>query len=422
MLAAATLAWPLLLGMAMLMLGNGLQGTLLGVRATSAGFTPRVTGLVMAGYFAGFFAGSLLAPPAIASVGHLRVFAALTAFGSAAILVHSVFVEPWLWGAMRLVTGFSYAGIYIVAESWLNERVTNEHRGGLLSVYMVITYLGMGGGQLLLNMADPDAHDLFILVSVLVSLASVPILLTVTRLPEHGRRERLGPLALLRVSRLGTLGCLFTGVAQGALFAMGAVYGRGIGLTVAQVSLLMATVILGGAVAQWPLGMASDRLDRRRVIVAVAFAGVVAAGAAVLVQAVSFAALLAAMALVGAACLTLYSLFNAHTNDRLRQEHRVAASSGLILFFGIGAVLGPPAGGWLMARAGPSGLLLFIGAMLALTGAFALYRRLHGKPVPATARTHYIAVAARTPELTAAMVEDPEQLAAEAAGGTENRE
>ena len=243
MLAAATLAWPLLLGMAMLMLGNGLQGTLLGVRATSAGFTPGVTGLVMAGYFAGFFAGSLLAPPAIASVGHLRVFAALTAFGSAAILVHSVFVEPWLWGAMRLVTGFSYAGIFIVAESWLNERVTNEHRGGLLSVYMIVTYLGMGGGQLLLNVADPAAHELFMLISVLVSLASVPILLTVTQQPEHTRAARLGPGELFRVSRLGTLGSLAVGVGQGALFAMGAVYGRGIGLSIPQVSLLMAVIM-----------------------------------------------------------------------------------------------------------------------------------------------------------------------------------
>jgi MFS family permease len=314
--AATILVWPLLAGMALLMLGNGLQGTLLGVRATMENFPAGITGLVMAGYFLGFLAGSLLVPGAIARVGHLRVFAALNAFASVAILIHSVFLSPWIWGAMRLVTGFSFAGLYIVAESWLNDRVTNEHRGGLLSVYMIVTYVGMAGGQLLLNLADPAQHEPFILVSVVVSLASVPILLMATQPPEHGQGERIGALALLRVSRLASIGCFATGVAQGALFAMTAVYGAGIGLSVAEISLLLTALIAGGALAQWPIGWLSDRIERRVIITATAFAGAAGAAAAAPLQSLAFPALLAAMAVVGASALTLYSLFNAHILTR----------------------------------------------------------------------------------------------------------
>jgi len=418
-IAAASHVWPLLLGVALLMLGNGLQGTLLGVRATLEGFGSAVTGVVMSGYFLGFLAGSLLAPGAVGRVGHLRVFAALTAFASVAILVQSVFVEATLWTLMRIVTGFSYAGIYIVTESWLNDRVTNEHRGGLLSVYMIVAYFGMGGGQLLLNLADPGRADLFILISVLVSLASVPILLVVGEQPEHRNPARVTLPELFRISRLGTIGVFTTGIAQGALFGMGAVYGSAIGLSVAGVSVFMMTIIAGGALAQWPVGKLSDRLDRRRVIVWLAFVGAVAASVAPFVQRSSFAGLLAIGAMLGASSLTLYSLFNAHTNDRLHQEQRVAASSGLILIFGLGAILGPPLCGWLMGTLGASGFLIMEAAVHAAIWGFALVRRLQGPAIAVGEQTHHVAVAARTPLLTAAMVPDIDELgeAADAQAG-----
>lgn len=413
-LAAAGSVWPLLLGMGLLMLGNGLQGTLLGVRATSEGFTTAVTGLVMSGYFVGFLAGSMLTPGYVARVGHLRVFAAFASIASVAILVHSVWVAPLVWGLVRVFTGFAFAGIYIVTESWLNDRVTNEHRGGLISVYMIVSYLGMGGGQLLLNIADPNLHELFILVSVLVSLAAVPILLTVTRQPEQHPPEPLSWKSLFGLSRLATVGSFAIGLAQGALFGMGAVYGRNLGLTVVEVSLFMAALIAGGALLQWPVGKLSDRVDRRRVIAWMAFGGAVSAFVALIVQQTSVTALIVVAGLLGGSALTLYSLFQAHTNDRLQAHQRVNASSGLILAFGLGAILGPTIAGWLMSAAGPSGLLWLVCGVHLAIGVYTLQRRRRGAPLDVTEQTSYVAVPARTPALSPALAERVEEHAGDA--------
>lgn len=179
-LSAAWSLWALLLGVGLLMLGNGLQGSLLGIRAAEEAFGNTVTGLVMSSYFVGFLAGSTLTPRKLRQVGHIRVFAALASITSVAILVHVLFIDPWVWAAMRLITGFAYAGLYVVTESWLNGHASNRLRGRLLAFYMVITYLGMGGGQLLLNVADPGGMVLFLIVSILMSLALVPILLSYT--------------------------------------------------------------------------------------------------------------------------------------------------------------------------------------------------------------------------------------------------
>ncbi|MDZ7787122.1 MAG: MFS transporter [Halofilum sp. (in: g-proteobacteria)] len=189
--------------MGLLLLGNGLQGSLLGVRAAEESFGSTVTGIVMSGYFVGFLIGSQIAPRTIRRVGHLRVFAAVAALASIAILLQSLFVTPTVWALMRVLTGFCLASAYIVTESWLNDRVTNEHRGGLLSVYMIVSYFGMGGGQLLLNTGDPVAHELFILVSVLISFAAIPILFSLTPQPVQEAPERLGARALYGISPLG---------------------------------------------------------------------------------------------------------------------------------------------------------------------------------------------------------------------------
>ena len=218
-------AWALFLGMGLLMLGNGLQASLLGIRAGAEGFGTGATGLVMTCYYLGFLAGSILTPKVVKNVGHVRVFSALASLASVAALVHSVFLDPFTWGAMRFVTGFAYAGLYVVAESWLNDRATNETRGSLLSVYMVVLFGGLAGGQLLLNVADPGGFLLFVLASVLVSLALVPISLTAGPAPEFDAPTPVGLLELYRVSPLGVAGAMGTGLAHGVLFGMGAVYG-----------------------------------------------------------------------------------------------------------------------------------------------------------------------------------------------------
>src|ERR1044071_3176156 len=197
--------WPLLFGMGVLMLGAGLQGTLIGLRAALEQFPTFVIGMVMLCYYVGYVGGSFRTPQLVQRVGHIRVFAALTAVASASILLQGVLVSPALWAVLRIVSGFCFAGIYVVAESWLNDRATNQSRGGLLAVYMVVLYVGLGAGQFLLNAADPAGTILFITTSVLISLSVVPITLTVQRAPEFAVGERIGLSDLYHISPLGVV-------------------------------------------------------------------------------------------------------------------------------------------------------------------------------------------------------------------------
>lgn len=415
--SAAGSVWALLFGMGMLLLGNGLQGSLLGVRAAEEAFGSTVTGIVMSGYFVGFLLGSQIAPRTIRRVGHLRVFAAIASLASIAILVQSLLVTPLVWGLMRVVTGYCLASSYIVAESWLNDRVTNEHRGGLLAVYMIVSYFGMGGGQLLLNAGSPMSHDLFILVSVLISFAAIPILLSITPQPLQENAEALGVRALYRISPLGLVGSFGSGVLQGAVFGMGAVYARSAGLSVAQVSVFMFVLIAGAAVLQWPIGKLSDRMDRRKVITGLALFGVAASIAAIGATWLKPDLLLPLAIFIGAGPMLLYSLFIAYTNDYLRPEQMVAASSTLILIFGLGAILGPSVSGALMDVIGPAGFLWVLAAGQAGVAAFALYRMGRRERGLAEEQSPYSANPARTSALAPALAEwvaEHEQNAGEA--------
>ena len=387
--SAAGSIWALLVGMGFLMLGNGLQGSLLGVRAGAEGFGSTVTGFVMTGYFAGFLLGSQVAPHTIRRVGHLRVFAAAASLASLAILVQSLVVTPTVWGLMRLLTGYCMASAYIVTESWLNDRVTNEHRGGLFAVYMVVTFFGMAGGQLLLNVAPPTSHVPFILCSLLITSAAIPILLSVTRQPTQDNAESLSIAALYRVSPLGVVGLFASGALQGAVFGMGAVYARQAGLTVAETSYFMFLLIAGAALLQWPVGRLSDRVDRRKLIAALALFGVLAPVAAGIAAGHGSGLLIGFAPLIGAGPLLLYSLFNAYANDRLRAEQRVAASSVLTLVYGFGAVLGPPAVGVLMDRVGAPGFLWVLAVGHAAIFGFALYRMTRRESPPVAASSPF---------------------------------
>jgi MFS family permease len=374
LLAAVSSSWALLLGIGFIMLGNGLQGTLLGVGATIAGFAPSTTGVVMAAYYVGFLAGSAVVPRLLRQVGHVRVFAALASLASAAVLLHYLFVLGAAWFVFRLATGFAYAGLYIVAESWLNDRAQPETRSELLAVYMLISLAGLGLGQLLLNAGDPTHADLYILVSVLISVALIPMALTATRAPAYEAPGKIGLRELYRVSPLGVIGCLVVGMSYGALFGMGAVYASTMGLSVQQISYFMGIVLLGGIALQWPLGRLGDAFDRRAVITVVTFAASATSLASVPVSHASPAALLVLMCLYGGLSLPLYSLCVAYTNDYLAVDQMVSGSSTIVLVRGIGAIIGPLAVGGLMAYGGPDGFLWFLGVVHAALGLFALYR------------------------------------------------
>lgn len=398
--------WALLLGMGMLMLGNGMQGTLLGLRATDEGFSGTVTGLVMSGYFVGFLAGAYLTPKIIERAGHVRVFAALASIASVAILVHAMFVTPPIWGLMRILTGFAYSGLYIVTESWLNDRATNETRGSLLSVYLIITFVAMGGGQLTMNLASPSEYELFLLNAIVLSLALVPILLSTNSEPEHSAPDPLNLAQLYRISPLGTVGAFATGMSQGALFGMGAVFARGYDLSVAQVSFFMAALIAGGAVLQWPIGRLSDRIDRRKVITWVGLAVVLVAAVAVPVAKLSNTGLVVMGVLFGGTVLPMYSLYVAYVNDQLKPNQMVAASSGLYMAVAIGAVLGPSVTGWLMDRMGPDGFLWYFVAVHLSMVCFAWYRMTRSKSPSVEQQSPYSFVPGRSAELTEAWVEE----------------
>lgn len=382
-LSATAACWALLFSMALSMLSNGLQGTLVSLRATYEGFGTDITGLVMSGYFAGFAAGSLLAPRLVGRVGHVRVFAALASIASVSPLIHSILVEPATWFAMRLLTGFSYAGIYVVAESWLNERATNRTRGMLLSIYMIVILAAMAAGPLLLNLSHPMSSDLFILGSVLVSLAVVPILLAAAPVPSYETPDKLGIAKLFRLAPLGMVGVAVTGMSNGALVSMGAVYADSIGFSVAQVSLFVSLALLGNVFLQWPVGWLSDRFDRRKILTAVTFGAALVALAGLFAGYMSIPMVMVLVCLFGGLSFSMYSLCLAHTNDRLDPRQMVAASSTLVLAGGAGATLGPYGASLIMDSAGAEGFFWFFAAVHAALGAYALYRMARRAATPA---------------------------------------
>jgi MFS family permease len=412
MYSALMAAWALLLGMALIMLGNGLQGTLLGLRATLEGFPTAVTGFVMTGYFIGFLLGSTIAPKIVERVGHIRVFAALASLASASALVHALFIDPWTWGAMRIVTGFSYAGLYVVAESWLNDRATNETRGQILSIYMVVSFGGMTAGQFLLNLADPGGVGLFVLISVLVSLALVPISLTAASAPTFDELSPVGLRQLYSVSPLGVVGGLGTGLANGTIFGMGAVYGTVAGMTNAEISLFMGLILLGGMLLQWPVGRISDMLDRRMVILGVTVLAMLAALVAGTMPGLPVWMLLVVAFLFGGMSLPMYSLCAAHLNDYLDPKQMVAASSGFVLVSGLGAILGPTSASVAMHLAGAKGFFLWLALINCCMGLFALWRMTRRAAMPLEDQGPFVSMPPRgSPVAVTLNPETPEDAA-----------
>lgn len=420
--SALRLVWPLLFGIGLLMLGNGLQGTLLGLRAELEGFGRAVTGVVMAGFFAGFLLGSIWTPRAVRTVGYVRVFAALSAVASASILAHALVVDALTWGLIRVLTGFCFAGIFVIAESWLNDRAPNAARGQLLAVYMALSFAGMGGGQFLLNVADPQAPDLFILVSILISLAVVPLLLSATPLPGVDVPRPVPLRRLFSASPLGTVGTFTAGIANGTIFGMGAVYAGALGLSVARIALFMGLLIAGAAVLQWPIGKLSDVVDRRRVIVGVTFLAAVAALVSDRVAGAEGTGPLLVIAIFGGLSLSVHSLSLAYTNDYLEQDELMAASSGLVLVLGVGSVLGPVLAGSAIALFGPSGFFYWLAGAHVALGAFAVWRMTQREALPEGEQVPYVAAPLQGPEMATGLPDDAADAASATVPGAEHGE
>jgi len=388
-------SWALLLGMLLLMIGNGLQGTLLGVRGSLEEIDVATMGYIMSAYFVGFLVGSRMAPWMLQRVGHVRVFAALGSFASAAFILYGAAVDPLSWTVLRLIVGFCFSGIYVVAESWLNHSSNNETRGQALSLYIIVQMAGMVLGQLLLNVADPAGYGLFVLISVLVSISVAPMLLSSSTAPHHQSARAMPLASLIRTSPLASIGMLLLGGVFAALYAMASVYATERGLSVANTSVFITAIFLGGMLFQYPIGWMSDRIDRRLLIIGTTALGAVCSLLAALFGK-NFAVLIATVLVIGGCAGPLYSLLVAYANDYLETEQMAAASGGLLFINGFGAMTGPIIVGWAMSTFGIEWFFLAIMLQLSAIGLYGLYRMTQRPHTVLDEPAPYLTISSRT--------------------------
>ncbi len=400
--------WALFFGVAMIMLANGLQGSLIGVRASIEGYSAASAGIILTGYYAGFLSGALFIPRRIKSVGHVRMFAALASIASISILLHSIHVSFFGWFLMRFISGMCFVGMYTVAESWINDLSENNNRGKALSIYMMVSMAGSAVGQLFLNIANPETASLFMLVSILISISLVPILIVVSKQPDFSVTEFLNIKQLYEASPLGVIAAIMTGLAHGTLWGIGTIYGLKSGLSIEQVSIFMFTFIIGGALNQYLIGYLSDTYDRRTIIVIVAFlAGIFSILA--LIFGNTFSVLLVITFIFGGLTVPLYALSIAHTNDFLSKSEMVAASSGLQLAGGIGLTLGPVIGGFAIDVIGASGFWIYLFLIHTSLGLFGIYRMAIRTAVPLEEQGTTVLVSSRASPVSMELYPDAEE-------------
>jgi len=379
-------SWALFSGYAILITAHGFQGNLLQVRSVIEEFSFITTGIIMSGYYLGYFVGASMIPNLISKVGHIRVFAAFASMASLAILIHAIFVNPIVWTFGRFLTGVSIIGVYIVTESWLNDRATNRNRGGVLSIYMFITFTGLGIGTLLLNFNKPEQYEPFILTSLLFSIALVPILLTKRAAPKFRKISFMKIKQLYKVSPLGTFSMLCTGLIHSAIFGYGAVYASSLNFTIFEISLFLFTITIAGALFQFPIGYFSDRTDRRVVIIACTFAAAIFSILSIAFSGISLQNMylpsvgidkiifLIFVTLYAGFSLPMFTLNLAYVNDFIEKEKFVAAGAGMQIIFGIGAMGGPFLASLFMNSYGSNGFFIFLAIFHLLIGFFGMYR------------------------------------------------
>ncbi|MCA1284430.1 MFS transporter [Salipiger bermudensis] len=365
--------WALLLGTLLIMLGNGMQFTLIGLRGDIEGFSAGALAVITSGYYIGFLSGARVTPILIRRVGHVRVFAALGSFMSAGLIAFPLITETWAWTPLRLILGFCMSGVYVAAESWLNHAATNDTRGKILSAYMIAQTLGVIGAQWLLTFGDAATSVLFIVASILVSLSFGPILLSATPTPAVSVARPMSLRQLFGIAPLATVGTFFLGSIYATQSGMGAVFGTQIGLPTPQIAFFVAMLFAGALFLQYPIGWLSDVLDRRKLIFAAAAMGAGSCALGLMTDGRSEMLFVAAF-LAGGVTTPLYSLFLAYANDDLPADDMPAASGGLVFIFGLGAIAGPLLSGWAMQSLGPHGFWLVLTLTFAGIALYALYR------------------------------------------------
>jgi MFS family permease len=391
----------LLIGAAILFIGNGLQGILIPVRASLENFSTGTIGLIAAAYSSGFVISCYLTPHIVKRVGHIRSFAVLAAIAASVVLLLVLFIDPLVWIGLRIISGFSLAGLFMVIESWLNEQSTNTNRGSVFAVYMAVNLTAVTAGQMLLPTADPADFTLFAMTCIAITLALVPVGLSKSTAPVPPEQVRLRLGYLYGVSPVGVVGSFFVGATNGAFLGLSPLYAQTAGLSIIGIALFMSATMLGGAIAQFPLGKLSDQLDRRWVISGVCLAasgvGITLAWAIgfpnsplAMMQSFTPALIIGLAGFFGCFTFTLYSLCVAHTNDHVTIEEFVEASGGLLLTYGIGASVGPPAAAWAMHTLGVGGLFVFTALVHFSFALFTLYRIMQHSRVPENERSPFV--------------------------------
>ena len=380
-------SWALFTGYGILMIAHGFQGNLLGVRSVIEEFNFLATGAMMSGYFVGYFIGANSVPNLVSKVGHIRVFAAFASTASLSILVHAIFVDPFVWACARFLTGFSIVGIFIVMESWLNDRANNRTRGQLLSIYMFITLIGLAVGTLLLNFSSPEKYEPFILISLLLSSALIPILLTKRKAPKFKKLGHIDIKGLYKTSPLGTVSMFCSGLIHSALFTLGAVYATAMNFSIFEISLLLFLITISGGIFQWPIGYYSDKSDRRIVIIFSTFFAALFSILAIFASGTSLQNMYLAtslgidkimffiyVSLYAGMAIPLFTLNLAYVNDYIPKEKFVAAGAGMQIIFAIGAMAGPFLCSLLMNKFGTNGFFVHLLIFHLIIGLFGLYR------------------------------------------------
>lgn len=390
MLRAIAPVAALLLGAAILLTGQGLQGILLPVRATLEDFSTVAVGFIGGVYSLGFTYGCWKGPALIRRAGHVRVFAAMTAIASASPLLHGLWVNIWSWGVLRFLSGFCFAVLYVVIESWLNERATNENRGIVFSAYILINMTVLAVGQQMLLLDDPLKLSLFAVISVLVSLAAVPVLLSISQAPQQVEDSRFDMRSLYRNSPAGMLGALTAGLANGAFWSLAPLFTTAYTQGVEMTAWFMTAGVLGGAAGQWPLGWLSDKIDRRYVLAGICISGVaIAAAMWLLAPQLSAFGILALGFAWGAIAFPVYSISVAHANDWAEPDTFVQISSGLLLMYGVGAITGPFIASAIMTWTSAGGLYIFTAIAHGLLALYVILRSLRREQAAAEDQTDF---------------------------------
>lgn len=370
MLATIVTLSALFSGVAVLLLGSGLLGTLLGVRGTLEGFGDQVLGLIMSAYFLGFFFGTFIAPAAIRRMGHIRSFSFFGALFTCTVLLHAIWVSPVAWAMLRVATGIAVVGLYTVIESWLNATVDGPQRGRVFAVYMAINLVALAIGQQLLRIASPESFALFSVAAILVCAAMLPVTATRMTQPVLLEAERLSVRRMFRLAPAASMGALVSGLTVGVFWGLGPVYAGRLGLDTDGIAMFMTVTIIGGALLQWPIGRFSDSGDRRRTLAAACLGAALSAGIAVVLPESATVAFYGAFFLYGGLAFAVYPVAVAHLLDHVEPSEVLPACSTVLLLHGVGAAIGPTAAGFMMAQLGPAA---FPGALMVLQLSLGLY-------------------------------------------------